>query len=71
MKSINTFEGYPMARPDPYKLEPGYGWEWRTWCDCCGEELPVADTIPGPAGSEWEDCSLCPDCYTTEVKDAC
>lgn len=39
--------------------------EEATICDRCAAEVPVAETQNGPPG-EWENCTLCNDCYAEE-----
>jgi RNA polymerase-binding transcription factor DksA len=35
-----------------------------TWdCDRCGKEIPMDDSYPGPADTEWEPYGLCEECH--------
>ncbi len=35
-----------------------------TICDCCGDEIPIEESNPGIG--EWEDGTLCNECYADE-----
>lgn len=41
--------------------------EPTTICDRCACEVPQAESQSGPAGTEWETCQLCNDCYAEET----
>lgn len=40
-----------------------------TICDKCGEKVLVEETQNGPEGTEWENCTLCNECYSEENHD--